>query len=66
MLNDNKALPLESKATRIKKEIEYLHRQFPWKTQDEIAAIFSETGEVDFNALKQLSTVHMAAETIED
>ncbi|MGN6490558.1 MAG: hypothetical protein ACTHLE_01080 [Agriterribacter sp.] len=66
MNNDSKALPLESKEIQIKKEIEYLRRQFPWKSEKEIAAVFSKTGDVNREALKRLSTVHVAAVTVDD
>lgn len=66
MNNDSKALPLESKEIQIKKEIEYLRRQFPWKSDKEIAAVFSKTGAVNREAFKQLSTVHIAAEAVDE
>lgn len=66
MNNDSKALPLESKEIQIKKEIKYLHRQFPWKSEKEIAAVFSKTGDVNREAFKRLSAVHTAAATVED
>lgn len=64
MPNDKARLTIENKNSLIKREIEYLHRQFPWKSQAEIASIFSDSGDVDKEALKKISTIHIAEEPV--
>lgn len=64
MANDNKSL--QNKEIMIRKEVEYLHRQFPWKSHEEIAAVFSEEGDIDKNAFKQLSAVRIVNKVAED
>lgn len=56
----------ETKEQRIKKELAYLQKQFPWKTVNEISAVFSEKGDVNQEVLKQLNAPKNAIEYIED
>jgi len=48
-----------SQSEKIKKEINYLQKQFPWKSHEELSSIFSKTGDINYKALKQICTVHI-------
>lgn len=55
MIREFRQVPTEKIASEVKKKIDYLQRQLPWKSYEEIAAIFSPDGDVDRAALKQLT-----------
>jgi len=49
----------ESQNEKIKKEINYLQKQYPWKSYEELSSIFLKTGKINHKALKQICAVHI-------
>lgn len=55
-----------TKEERLKKESAYLQRQFPWKSQVEIDAMFSEQGKLKPEALRKLRSDKVVMEHLYD
>ena len=56
----------ETKEQRIKKELAYIQRQFPWKTATEISATYTEYGRLTPGILKKWTTPKSTLEYAED